>query len=207
MKALRKTVVIATAIGLLGVAGIAAAEIKNSHTMTVTLPDGSVEQIRYTGDRPPQVSMRAGPGLLNIFAVADPSVAADPFVDIERISTAMNREADAMFQDIGRFPDPAFGAPDGLTAADLSKLPPGVEGYSMVSTLSGNDVCTRTVQYRSNGDGEAPTVRTQVSSGCGGAPTRTGPGSPPHADQSSSLIQAGYKQTGHKGAPADGSDL
>jgi len=45
----------AAAILLAGYAGIAAAQTPETRVLTLRLPDGQVEQIRYIGDVPPTV--------------------------------------------------------------------------------------------------------------------------------------------------------
>ena len=44
------TLATAAVVGALGLAGVAAAAIHNSHVMTVELPDGATARIRYFGD-------------------------------------------------------------------------------------------------------------------------------------------------------------
>jgi hypothetical protein len=63
-------------------------------------------------------------------------------------------------------------SPDRLMQANLGKmtgLPAGVRGYSIVSTISGNGVCSRSVEISSRGDGAKPTVLTHTSGDCAGA--------------------------------------
>ena len=53
-----------------------------------------------------------------------------------------------------------------LTAEITSgRLPPGATGYTVISTLSGSGVCTRTIQYHSTGHGQ-PQVLTRTSGQC-----------------------------------------
>ena len=49
----------AVVLAAAGLAGASAGELARTHILTVRLPDGSIEQIRYLGDRPPQI--RFGP--------------------------------------------------------------------------------------------------------------------------------------------------
>ena len=167
MPPLRKAILAgAAAIALVGVAGWAAAEIKNAHALDVRLPDGSLAHIRYVGDTPPTVSFAPAPPALSILSPAsDPFGAGSPFAALEQITQAMDRQAEAMLREASAQPRLAFTGPD-LMQVDIGKLPPGAQGFSMVSTMSGNGVCTRSVQYRSLGDGKPPQVVTRTSGSC-----------------------------------------
>ncbi len=130
------------ALAAIGLTGAAMAEIKHSHLLSIRLPDGSLEQIRYVGDTPPVVRLQPGRATVAGFW-ADEALGADPALAmLDRISALMDNEAAVLFQQ-ARLLD----GPDGLTPIDLGKLPPGVTGYSVVSTTSGGHTCTRTTQY------------------------------------------------------------
>ena len=162
------------AIALVGVAGWAAAEINNTHVLDVRLPDGGVAHIRYVGDTPPTVNFASAPTPLSIFAPASEVFGpASPFAAMERISEVMDRQADALLRD-GNVSGLTSGGP-GLTQVDLGKLPPGAQGFSMVSTLTGGGVCTRSVQYRSPGDGKPPQIETRTSGACATDPKTAAP--------------------------------
>ncbi|HTK33999.1 MAG TPA: hypothetical protein VL358_01770 [Caulobacteraceae bacterium] len=155
----------AAAIALLGVAGLAAAEIRNAHVLDVRMPDGSSARIRYVGDTPPTVSFAPAPLALSIPSPAyAPFGPESPFAALERITEAMDRQADAMFREVGAQSGLAFAGPD-LTQVDAGKSPPDVQGFSMVLTTSGNGVCSRSVQYRSFGD-KPPQVVSRTSGAC-----------------------------------------
>ncbi len=167
MRSARKAMLAgAAAVALLGVAGWTAAEIKNGHVLDVRLPDGALAHIRYVGDTPPTVSIAAPPTALSI--MSPPPDAFGPnsaFTALDRISQAMDRQAEAMLRDMAAQPlTPLAGT--GLTQIDIAKLPPGARGFSMVSTLSGSNVCTRSVEYRSLGGGEPPHVVTHTTGSC-----------------------------------------
>jgi hypothetical protein len=66
-------------------------------------------------------------------------------------------------------PSPLIGGPDGSTQVDLAKLPPGVSGYSVVSTMSGGRVCTRATQYGPVAGSGRPKVVTRISGDCNAA--------------------------------------
>jgi hypothetical protein len=183
----------AAVIALAGFAGFAAAAIRNAHVLTVRLPGGSVEQIRYTGDTPPQVSLEPGSAPSPAaWPVADPFGFDSPFAAVDRISAEMDRQAEAM---LNQAMAPALTGPDGLVQADLGRLPPGVHGYSVVSTRSGNAVCTHSVQYTAYGPGKPPRVVTRTSGNCGADQSRPLPSAAPGAvgvPPGSHLLQASY---------------
>jgi hypothetical protein len=167
MRSLRKAILAgAAAIALVGVAGLAAAEIKNAHVLDVRLPDGSLAHIRYVGDTPPTVNFAPAPMALSILSPASDSFGPQsPFAALESISQILDRQADAMLREAATQSALALTGPD-LLQVDVGKLPPGAQGFSMVSTTSGNGVCTRSVQYRSLGDGRPPQVVTRTSGTC-----------------------------------------
>ena len=68
---------------------------------------------------------------------------------------------------------PAF-APNQPIEMALGNLPPGTESYSMVSTWSGNGVCTQSVEITSPANGGEPRVVSHSSGNCGSAPGSTG---------------------------------
>ena len=175
MRPLRKAILAgAAAIAPVGVAGLAVAEIKNARVLDVRLPDGSLAHIRYVGDTPPTVSFAPAPPALSILSPAyDPFGPGSPFAALERISQAMDRQAEAMLREASARPG-LFTGPD-LMQVDVGKLPPGAEAFSMVSTMSGNGVCTRSVEYRPLGDGKPPQVVTRTSGTCTAGEKRPAP--------------------------------
>ncbi|HXR94773.1 MAG TPA: hypothetical protein VN718_02780 [Rhizomicrobium sp.] len=150
-----------------------AASTASQHRLTVWLPGGGSETITYAGAVAPKVSFTPSD-----FAVAPlPSPAAfdamafDGAMPIDRISAAMDadmaymmRQADAMMA------MPVMVAPfNGITEADLNGMPPGSQSYSVVSTMNGNNVCTRSVQVTESGHGKPEVVR-HSSGNCAGVP-------------------------------------
>lgn len=175
MRPLRKAVLAgAAAITLVGVAGLAVAEIKNSHVLDVRLPDGSVAHIRYVGDTLPTVSFAPASPAFSIFSSAYvPSGPGSPFAAMEQIPQAMDRQAEVMLRDAGARPG-LLTRPD-LVQVDVGKLPPGARGFAMVSTMSGDGVCTRSLEYRSLGGGKPPQVVTRTSGACTAGEKRPAP--------------------------------
>jgi hypothetical protein len=139
-----------------------AAAAQDTHVMTVRLPGGAVERIRYSGDVPPQVEVTAG---AMPFDVAWPVAffgPDSPFAEMNRISAEMDRRMTAMIRNAD-----ALAADPGLTEIEAGKLPPGAESYSVVSSMSGNGVCTRSVQITSRGEGQKPQVLSRTYGDCG----------------------------------------
>ncbi len=178
MRALPTTLLAAGVIALGGLA--VAAEIRNAHVLTVQLPDGTVEHIHYIGDTPPKVSFQSAPASMVAFApMMDPAGPDPAFAQMARMSAAMDQQAAMMLQQAHSLQARALAGPGGLVSVDMSALPPGAQGYSMVSTMSGSGVCTRSVQYTSAGDGQAPKVLTKTSGDCGAATSTSLPAARP----------------------------
>jgi len=151
----------AGALLLSGAFAVAAAAGPATHVMTVRLPGGAVEQIRYSGDVPPQVRLSPQFGSFDVgwpAAFFEPS----PFAELDRISAAMDREMAAMMRNAD-----AVAASPGIVEIDAGKLPPGSESYSFVSTSSGNGYCARSVQIVSPGEGRKPQVVSRSYGDCG----------------------------------------
>lgn len=136
------------AVAVAGFSGWAHAQSPQVHVMTVQLPGGGVDVIHYTGDVPPQVVLANGPAA--VAAAPLPSLFGpdSPFAELQRISAAMDRQAATLMQ------------------TDFANLPPGTQGFSFVSTMSGNGVCTQSVEITQNGNG-APHVVRHSSGNCG----------------------------------------
>lgn len=159
------------ALATVGFCGIALAQgpQENSaiHTMTVDLPDGGVAQIKYSGPVAPRVRISGAP--TPIFAAMPPFLdASRAFAEMERISAAMDRRTDRMFREAAALV--AGSAQPDLAA--IATMPAGSSGYSFVSEMNGNDVCTRGMVITSQGNGAAPRVVTHTSGNCAavGAP-------------------------------------
>lgn len=150
--------------GALTLAGVAVAAADNAHVMKVVMPDGSVAQIRYVGDTPPQVV--AVPA-----AQVMPVAMADPFAMMDRIAYEMDRRMDAMLQQAAAI---QRAAPNGqLSEAALRSMPPGTVSYSYTSFSSGNGAsCSQSVQVTSLGANQAPKVERQSQGDCSAVNTR-----------------------------------
>ncbi|USI74191.1 hypothetical protein [Sphingomonas morindae] len=171
-----KTVALAGSAALLAGLGVAAtAERPADHLLRVLLPDGSVRQIRYSGDAPPRLVMLA-------------PVAPDP---LDAIAALMADEAEAMSAQMAALHQAALagmaatpaapGAPLSLTGATAGALPAGT-GYSYVSTVTVNGkTCTTRIHSVAGAQGAAPQLLRQVSGdGCtAAAPSAPKPPVPP----------------------------
>src|SRR5581483_10471384 len=94
MKAVSRTVLAGAAILALGAGTLAMAAARDRHVLNVRLPDGTVEQIRYSGDVAPTVRFEADRPAAALFA---PVLDADPlFARLDQVSAEMDREAAAM---------------------------------------------------------------------------------------------------------------
>lgn len=137
------------------------------HVMTIQLPGGGIGQIQYTGNVPPQVYISDAPVATAAFAPMPSLFGADsPFAMMERISADMDRQMATMLQQTAALSAMPLNNP-AVTEAALRNLPPGTSSYTFVSTLSGNGVCTRSVEMTSSGNGAAPRVVSHTSGDCG----------------------------------------
>src|SRR5689334_9740768 len=133
----------AAVLALTGLAGVASAETANTHVMTVRLPDGTIEQIRYSGNVLPQV------------VVAPNAVAVEsPFAMLDRMTALMDRQAEAMIRTINAMMAQPFPAP--TTEAAFGAVPVGA------------GVCMRSVQITYTGHGQ-PQVVSRTAGDCGAA--------------------------------------
>jgi hypothetical protein len=152
-----------------GLAAAAAMAAENSRVLTLRLPDGSQEQIRYTGDVAPEVHILSGPRTFVAFApMFDPFGADSPFAALDRMSQAMDRDAARLLSQARALPTGAGG----LKQVNLGTLPQGVSGYTVVSTFSGGKFCTHTTQYSAGAADQQAKVLTSSSGDCG--PAKTG---------------------------------
>jgi hypothetical protein len=141
---------------LAGIAGMARAQTPDVHVLTLRLPDGRVEQIRYTGDVPSAVVLAPD-------AMAKSFAPASPIALLERMSADMDRQAAAMFRTIN-----AMAMPNGA-------------GLGMIPVLSGPGVCTRSVQITYTGNDQAPHVVSRTAGDCGPAKGEATPATLPNA--------------------------
>ena len=165
----------AAATAVAGLGGVAMARDLNTHVMTVEVPGGGVAEIRYSGDVPPQVVVSPAPATLSAFAPFGAFFGpASPFAELERISAAMDREAASLMRRAELLARaPVLGGSQPIEAG-LRGLPPGTTSYTMVSTWSGNGICSQSIEITSPADGSKPRVVSHNSGNCGAAPGSVG---------------------------------
>lgn len=186
-------------MGALAVATAAFAAGKDAHVMSVALPDGSVAQIHYYGDIPPQVEVAQAPSVTpDDFAPAGDGSDATPFAMVDEISAEMSKQVEAMLQQVAHVDamvaaQPASAAPT-FDMAALKSMPAGTVHYSFVSTSSGSGgTCSRSIQMTSMGPDHPPKVVEQNKGDCtvGARPGSTTPATQAKpAGDAAPLIQA-----------------
>jgi hypothetical protein len=113
------------------------------HVMNIQLPDGSIEQIGYTGDLMPQVAP----------APDAAQTSADPFAAFAQLSAEMNRQMMDMMQ---------------MANAMAAPFPSAGQGPSFVSNGAGD--CEQSIQIVAFGNAP-PHVISQTSGDCGSTAT------------------------------------
>jgi hypothetical protein len=168
MRNLRTALLGIAAIGLIGAVAYAA-DAPKTHVLTIPLPNGGVEQIRYTGDVAPTVVFRQGSPAAA--AWASPFGPGSPFAVLDRIQAEMDRQMAAMMQHPLVMPPMPQVAGGRLQQVTAGAIPPGAQSYSVVSTVSGGHACMQSVEVTSQGPGQAPKVVRRSSGDCGAAQT------------------------------------
>jgi hypothetical protein len=134
----------AAAIVLAGFAGIADAQTPaETHVMTLRLPGGQVEQVRYTGNVAPTVILAPDPA----------------FALLQRMSADMDRQAAALLQDIDAVPAPDAGG-FGIIPAMSG---PGVCMRSVQITYSGDGRAPHVVSRTAGDCGSARASATPTT--------------------------------------------
>ena len=175
----KKTIGLLAGIAGLAMAGTAMAttppkHVQPEHVLNIALPDGTIQQIRYTGDTPPAVVFTPAHRVMLPVAFGDPFAMA-PFAEFDRIAAAMDRQMDAMLRQASTLAAQPIG-PDGkIDQAAFAKMPAGMVHYSFVSSSSGNGTCSRSVQVTSFGPNQQPKVVSQSSGNCAGIGTPVTP--------------------------------
>ena len=145
--------------------GAAVAASRDTHLLTVPLPDGAIAKIEYHGDVAPKVTIEPGAP----FSAAFGGPISAQFVALDRMVAEMQRQADEMRH---RMDVLASHPVSTATLANYGGMPAGTESYSMVSTSNGGKSCTRTVEVTSQGPGKPPKV---VSNSSGDCPSQSAP--------------------------------
>lgn len=147
-------------LGAIALTSAAVAATRNTHTLDVPLPDGSVAKIEYVGDVAPKVTVTPAPL----------SVGFPAFEMFDRSMADMQRQIDAMVRQMNEVAaHPVSGAP-GMNVAAYGNMPAGSSSVTVVSTSNGTKTCTRTTEVTSQGAGKPPKVVSNVSGECAAAP-------------------------------------
>lgn len=155
----------AAVLGLGAFALPAAGKNPATHEMTIQLPGGGSETIRYTGDVPPNVTFAADP--LGLSGTGEPFALDPSFATIRRIAAEMDRQMDAFWRQ-PRMGNWTAGGEFGQRA--LPNLVPGSSSYSVVSESFGNNVCTRMTEITAAPNGRKPKVLSRTSGNCDASP-------------------------------------
>ena len=145
-------------LGAVTLTGAAVAASRDTHTMNVPLPDGSVAHVEYVGSVAPKVTVSPAP-------LAGPWA---PFGMFDRSAFDMQRQIDAMMRQIDSMARaPVAGVP-GMNVAAYGNMPAGTQSVTVVSTSNGARTCTRTTEVRAQGAGKPPKVSTNITGDCAG---------------------------------------
>jgi hypothetical protein len=128
------------------------------HVIAVTLPDGQIARIAYTGNVPPQIVLAPAPAFPPLAASFAMPALPPAFAELEKVSEAMQHEADMMLRQAADLPT--------LTQAGTAGLPAGVRVYSTETTITGNGACTRRTEITYAGNGAAPRQISNISGDC-----------------------------------------
>lgn len=167
------TTLLLAGIGSLAFASAVSAQ--SIHHMTVRLPDGSVEQIEYTGNVPPWVEIvpvtTLDSGLGPFWGSGDPV-----FAQFQQVAAAMDREAAAMMQQAAGIL--AQSPARQMWRIDTRDLPPGAQSYSFSEVVGPNGMCSQSMTI-SRGPNGKPHVVSHKYGNCGGNSINVVPGVQP----------------------------
>ena len=147
-------------------AGAAVAATPKTHSMDVTLPDGSVAHVEYAGEVAPKVTIapRSATAADLPWGMAFPS-----FAGFDRMIEQMQRQSQQMIQQAQQM----SRQPNGIAApyiASYANMPAGQTSTTVVSISNNGSTCTRSTEVVSQGPGKAPKVTSSVSGQCAKAP-------------------------------------
>ena len=175
MRNVRSALLAGVGVALASLSGAAAARDLNTHVMTVRLPSGGIAEIRYTGDVTPQVVFDPPAAAMGAFVPVSSFFGADsPFAMLDRMAAEMDREAANLMRRAEMLANAPTLAGNQPIEAAMGSLPPGTQSYTMVSTWSGNGVCTQSVEITSPASGGQPRVVSHSSGNCGAVPHSMG---------------------------------
>lgn len=169
---MRKLPAFALAVTMAAIAGSAVAAGPRTHTMDVSLPDGSVAHIQYVGDVAPQVTLARRPPAVSTDAWA---MSLPSFAGFDRMMEQMRRRSEDMMRRAQQMSHQANGAP---LVASFGSVPAGGTSTTIVSVSNNGVTCTRTTQMVSQGPGKPPKVTSNLSGECGAPAPANGPTHP-----------------------------
>jgi len=159
-----RTLLVAGAASLV-LAGAAIAASEKMHVMSVHLPDGSIEQVHYSGDVAPKIVMLPATQVSPVSFFESAFGPDSTFAMMDRISAQMEAQTDAMMRQASMLAAQSANG-HAVTPTSAATMPAGSFHYTMVSTTSGSRGCTQTVQITSTGQGQQPRVINTSSGDC-----------------------------------------
>lgn len=153
-----------TGIAALAVAGASLAAVRDTHTVKVDLPDGSVARIEYSGDFAPKVTFAPVSHAIPV-GLAE-GFESTSFAALDHVAAEMDRQAAAMIHQAAQLQALPALSQGKFEMAALGKLPPGTMHYEFVSTSSGSGGCTRSVEMTSYGPDRKPEIVSTSSGNC-----------------------------------------
>ena len=150
----------------LAAAGTAIAAPAKDHVLKVALPDGTVEQIRYSGDIAPRIVVVPA-RTVPVAPIAWFDEA--PFAMFDQIAAEMDRQSDAMLRQAAMLAAQPASPDAKVDYAAFGNMPAGTVHYSFVSTSTGRGTCSRSIQLTSFGAGQQPKMVSQSSGDCAAA--------------------------------------
>jgi hypothetical protein len=150
-----RTIKTAALAGLasLALAAPVAAKSPPLHTLSVALPGGGIEQIRYSGDVPPEVVMLPAPAPVPADFASWPA-----WPGFDQIAAIMDRDAMSLLQQVAMLAQQPVFAFDQPLAIDIANLPPGTRW------------CSESVAITRAGPNAAPQIVRHSAGNCAGAP-------------------------------------
>jgi len=148
--------IVLAGLGAVTLTGAAVAASRDTHTMNVPLPDGSIARIEYVGNVTPKVTVNPAP-----LSVAFPS-----FGMFDRNFADMQRQIDATMREMNNVAAHPLTGASGMNGAAYGNVPAGTQSVTVVSTSNGGKTCTRTTEVTSQGAGKPPKVVTNASGDC-----------------------------------------
>lgn len=158
--------IILAGLGATMITGAVAAASRDTHTLDVPLPDGSIARVEYVGNVAPKVTLEPGPSPVASFGLFDRSL------------FDMDRQIDAMMRQVAEMTRQTVPGSPALDVAAYDNAPAGSTSVTVVSTSNGRQTCTQRTEVTSQGPGKPPKVVSSMSGSCS-EPQAAPKGSPP----------------------------